>query len=432
MPALYLVQRGRRFHLRLRIPPDLFQFFGRRELHRSLRVNDRQTARVMARTLQSRAEETFATIRHRRAIGDNPSSLLELARGLYAERLPFTRGTVIQRNAYGAAERSNAPEALSEAVAAYLVDRGTSWEPKTLLMFSATLRLLVDIVGDKPVLAVTRHDCRRFRDTMAQLPPNMTKRFRGCTVAEVMAKGAPPMSAKTVNKNLSALTGLFAWCEREGLIEASPARGLLLHRGGRADLERDAFGPDELRLIFSALVPTMGARYWLPLIALYSGMRLEEIAQLAVSDIRTVQGVPVFDVNADGSKRLKTASSARLVPIHPELIERGLLKLQTALQQRGEQRMWSELTRGADGFYSSPFSKWFGRFKRDIGVTARTITFHSFRHTFVNALKQQGVDELAIKELVGHVNTSITTGRYGKKATPPQLLDVIKLIRHNI
>ena len=140
-------------------------------------------------------------------------------------------------------------------------------------MFSATLRLLVEIVGDKPVIAVTRQDCRRFRDTMARLPPNMTKRFRGCTVAEVLAKGAPPMSAKTVNKNLSAVTGLFAWCEREGLIDASPARGLLLHREGRADLERDAFGPDELRLIFGALTPAMGARYWLPLIALYDRMR---------------------------------------------------------------------------------------------------------------------------------------------------------------
>jgi hypothetical protein len=271
MPATYLVQRGRRFHLRLRIPSDLFQFFGRRELHRSLRGADRQMARLMARTLQGRAEETFATIRHRQSLGDDPTSLLELARSLYAENLPSTRGTVIQRNAYGAAERSNSPRTLSEAVTAFVADRGARWEPKTTLMNGAALRLLIEIVGDKPVIAVARQDCRRFRDTMARLPPNMTKRFRGCTVAEVLAKGAPPMSAKTVNKNLSAVTGLFAWCEREGLIEASPARGLLLHREGRADLERDAFGPDELRLIFGALTPTMGARYWLPLVALYSG-----------------------------------------------------------------------------------------------------------------------------------------------------------------
>src|SRR6185369_10769053 len=114
-PATYLTQRGRRFHLRLRIPTDLFSFFGRRELHRSLRVNDRQMARVMARTLQGRAEETFATIRHRQSLGDDPESLLALARALYAENLPSTRGTIIQRNAYGAAQGSNAPEVLSEA-----------------------------------------------------------------------------------------------------------------------------------------------------------------------------------------------------------------------------------------------------------------------------------------------------------------------------
>ena len=70
MSATYLVQRGRRFHLRLRIPSDLFRFFGRSELHRSLRINDRQTARIMARTLQGRAEVAFATIRHRQSLGD--------------------------------------------------------------------------------------------------------------------------------------------------------------------------------------------------------------------------------------------------------------------------------------------------------------------------------------------------------------------------
>jgi integrase len=150
-----------------------------------------------------------------------------------------------------------------------------------------------------------------------------------------------------------------------------------------------------------------------------------------VGDIRTVQSVPVFDVNADGSKRLKTASSVRLVPIHPELIRRGLLNVQADLKRRGEQRMWPELARGADGFYSSPFSKQFGRFKRELGL-GRTLTFHSCRHTFTNSLKQLGMDELAIKELVGHVNASITTGRYGKRIDPPRLLTAIEPLQFDI
>lgn len=70
-----------------------------------------------------------------------------------------------------------------------------------------------------------------------------------------------------------------------GAAAASPARGLALRTEGRADLERDAFGPDELRMIFTHLALHSGAQPWLPLVALYSGMRLEEIAQLRVRDV---------------------------------------------------------------------------------------------------------------------------------------------------
>lgn len=427
MSKSYLTQRGRLYHLRLRVPADLWSIFGRREVHRSLRTTDARVARPLARTLQAEAEAAFATIRHRKALGDDPASILEIARTLYAEQLIGTRRNTLLRNAYGTTTRSNAPRLVSEAISAYENDRGARWTPKTKLMHGAAFKLLLAIIGDKPIAAMTRADCRTFRDTMALLPPNMTKRLPGLTITQVLDRKLPPMSAKTVNKNMSAVSGLFAWCVREGLLSDSPARGLAIRLHTRADLERDGFCQDELRLIFTHLNAAMGARYWLPLIALYSGMRLEEIAQLRVKDIREVQGVWVFDINAEAG-HLKTTSSARLVPIHPELVARGLLEHHAARRRLGEGRLWPDLSRGADGFYSSPFSKWFGRFRRRIGITNLHLTFHSFRHTFVNALKQRGTDELIIKELVGHANTSITTGRYGKRLEPTYLLNALNCL----
>jgi integrase len=176
-------------------------------------------------------------------------------------------------------------------------------------------------------------------------------------------------------------------------------------------------------VLFAALAGETGARYWLPRIGLYSGIRLEEIAQLRPQDLRQVAGVWCFDVNGDGGKKLKTAGSARLVPIHPWLIEAGLLTYRDA--NAAKPSLWPDLTRGADGFMSSPFSKWFGRFKRAAGITNPRLTFHSLRHTFVDALKQAGEDELVIKELVGHANTSITTGRYGKRLNPERLYSAV-------
>ena len=61
------------------------------------------------------------------------------------------------------------------------------------------------------------------------------------------------------------------------------------------------------------------SHFWIPLIGLYTGMRLEEIAQIYVSDVRKAKGVWCIDVNEDKpDKHVKTG--ARLVPLHPVLV----------------------------------------------------------------------------------------------------------------
>jgi len=402
--------RNGRFHLRIRIPEDLRPYFGKVEIHRSLRVSDRRQAAAMARTLRGKVEAAFASLRSGRIAGLPEATLAADAAQFYAEGLPATR------RRHGGT-KTNAPRTLGEVMAAFQAERAVTWEPKTRLLHAAALALFRDIVGEKPLGAITRSDCRNARDTIARLPPNMTKRFPGEGIEAVLARRQPQMSPKNANRILSAITAMFSWASREGLLSDNPARGLLLPVGRRPDLERDAFTPAELQKLFAHLDPSMGARYWLPLVALYSGMRLEEIAQLRPADIREVQGIWVMDVNAAGGKRLKTASSARLVPLHPRLL--GILELREGTE------MWPGLTRGADGYWSSPFSKWFGRFKRRAGIASRRLTFHSLRHTFINELKQRGTDELTIRELVGHANPSITTGRYGKRLEPHRLAAAI-------
>lgn len=404
--------RNGRFHLRIRIPEDLRPYFGKVEIHRSLGAG-RQHARSMARSLRQKVEDCFGDLRRQRAAGASDDVLAFEARRFYEAGLPATRLRSIRRSGTAA---SNGPQTLAEAIAAFVVDRQGRWAGKTKQMQESSLALFLRIVGNKSLSGLTRQDCRDARNTIARLPPNLTKRF-DAPIDEVLAAGHPPRGPKTTNSNIAAVHSMLEWCRREGLLSDNPARGLLLPVGRRPDLERDAFTPAELQKLFAHLDPSMGARYWLPLVALYSGMRLEEIAQLRPADIREVQGIWVMDVNAAGGKRLKTASSARLVPLHPRLL--GILELREGTE------MWPGLTRGADGYWSSPFSKWFGRFKRRAGIASRRLTFHSLRHTFINELKQRGTDELTIRELVGHANPSITTGRYGKRLEPHRLAAAI-------
>lgn len=103
------------------------------------------------------------------------------------------------------------------------------------------------------------------------------------------------------------------------------------------------------------------ARFWIPLISLYSGLRLEEICQLLVEDIRKVGNLTVFDIRltADsGFKSLKTESSTRIVPIHPELVRLGFLKF---VNKRASGQLFSALPRTSNGTLGHTISKWFGR-----------------------------------------------------------------------
>lgn len=65
------------------------------------------------------------------------------------------------------------------------------------------------------------------------------------------------------------------------------------------------------------------AAYWLPIIALHSGARLSELAQLNVKDIVVQGGVKCFRVidGPEEGQSIKNAVSHRLVPIHKRIIE---------------------------------------------------------------------------------------------------------------
>lgn len=68
------------------------------------------------------------------------------------------------------------------------------------------------------------------------------------------------------------------------------------------------------------------AAYWIPLLGLYTGARIGELAQQRVQDITLENDIPVIQItDADEGQRLKTSASRRCIPIHPELIRLGLL-----------------------------------------------------------------------------------------------------------
>ena len=133
------------------------------------------------------------------------------------------------------------------------------------------------------------------------------------------------------------------------------------------------------------------AAFWLPLLALFTGARLGELAGLRASDV--VQDASVGTVciyitaDAKAGRKLKTKQSARAIPIHSQLIELGFLKFTAAEAKARGERAWlfPQVAPGTTGAFA--FSKWFGRHIGSQGVTDPAKVFHSFRHFFTDALQ---------------------------------------------
>jgi hypothetical protein len=78
-------------------------------------------------------------------------------------------------------------------------------------------------------------------------------------------------------------------------------------------------------------------------------------------------------------------------------------------------RLFPLLTPGSRRGLGEGWSKWFGRYIRNIGITNPASVFHSFRHGFKDALRAAGVDEDVNDALTGHVGPGTVARKYGAK-----------------
>jgi integrase len=294
---------------------------------------------------------------------------------------------------------------LDDVFRLFLDDPSKSRSRKTEMHYETLKAIATDVWGNgRRLPSIDREACRDLLEVLRWLPSNPTKRFPKLTTLEAaeMAKEkmlTSTLSAASVNGYMTKLRTLLNFAVNEGWIGRNPARGLRVVDPVRRRDKRLPFSTEQLRLIFNAPLYTgctddrngyavpgtarpRRGRFWVPLIALFAGLRLNEACQLDVADIESVDGVDCFSVSAgvvaaDNDKRLKTASSERLIPIHPTLREMGFLTFVEASRAAGDKKLFPELQASSTGYYSDPFSKWFRRFLEKSEATRPKTCFHS-------------------------------------------------------
>jgi integrase len=284
---------------------------------------------------------------------------------------------------------------------------------------------------------INRGHVRAFREAAQIVPKHRAGKLREMTLPELAewSRQHPDVeriSPATVNKWLTCLQAVVNWARDNGaipddLVWADPVSNMRLPE---AKPNRQPWEPNELSLLFQSPVFTEGLRpeggkgeaaFWLPLLALYSGARLSELAPLTVDDIKidAQSGVRFVTVIEDATvgRSVKTKTSVRAVPLHSELLRIGFMDFVEHAREKGGSsgRLFQEIERGPKGTFGEVWSKWFGRHKRSLGIDNENSVFHSFRHGFKDALRATQVSEDINDALTGHAGGNRVARGYGWK-----------------
>lgn len=308
------------------------------------------------------------------------------------------------------------------------------------------IALFSNFVGDQRSLrSILPSEVRDWRNAVASLPPAYRKRAAnaGLSLQEASDRarkaGEKGISPSTVNKYMSTISPLFDWAKREGYVENNPCKGLFLdlQKGKKSGRNRrPPFSVDQLNKILKSPLFTGFAkdgkewqpgenrasdwRYWIPLVCLFTGARIGEIAQLRVDDVRNDGGIAYLWIKDDDATGQTTKSGhCRPSPIHTKLQTLGFLKYVDSQKNRalkdGDTRLFPQLLPNNRGQISWVPSRFWRTYLTRIGIKSGGDGYgaHSFRHGLADQLRLAGYLDDEIEVALGHNQVSVTGG-YGQ------------------
>lgn len=220
------------------------------------------------------------------------------------------------------------------------------------------------------------------------------------------SKGHAHISPRTARKYMAPLNQLFLHAQRNNYIQTNPysPTALAIKVKKRETKKYDDFKPEELAKLFGSkefnAPGTIQKSYdwWLPILAAYTGCRMAELVMLNPNDLEFSEETYYLNIIETEERSLKNDFSTRKVPIHPQLVSLGFLDF--AAKRRGKGFLFEEVstTKNPPAAYSRRFSRLLTKLKlkRDL------LVFHSFRHTFITALRKAKVMKEHRIAITGH------------------------------
>lgn len=326
----------------------------------------------------------------------------------------------------------------------------------------ANVTLLREIIGNAVTIQNVDYDaCLKVRSVLSRLPANRSKIYKGLTVSEAIDRGEkagkPKLSPGTQGIYLTTLEGILDLAWKKRLIGANPAQGMkpVKREVMEASAKRRPFAAEQLKQFFGGSFyqtcalhsppfghDKTGWRFWLPLMCLFMGMRPNEACQMSVADVKqTIKGTSYLDIVAsmdeddadlgtEPKKTVKTWSSKRKIPVHPELISIGFLKFVAIRRKTGPSaQLFGDLKPDGYGNHATYALKRFREqyLPKAIKLEARQ-SFYSFRHNFRDALRRIDAPPDALQALGAWSQGKLISDDYGDKSNPDYQIKYMRLV----
>ena len=321
-------------------------------------------------------------------------------------------------------------------------ERFSSWKAQTKEETLARLSLFQRLIGDIPLSKVTHSVICEYDETIQKVPANVNKipRFRDKSITEIVCmEDVEPMELNTLGKNLEKVRTLLKWGYNRRLITEDFTPLLKKKMFTSTDSKRHPFTDSDIEALFlndemlgkKTKSLNKSYQFWVPLLALFTGARINELCQLYVEDVKREGKHWCISINKEKDKILKNDASKRLIPLSKTIVDIGFLKFVEQRKKENSERLFPELRKGRDGV-SSVASKWFALYKKRFGITDSKKVFHSFRNTVISHLKEKSFPESKIGGFVGHKSESITFDVYSQSYSPEALSELSNAIDYGV
>lgn len=354
---------------------------------------------------------------------------------------PFTPADPLFATGFNLAEANDKlGPLLSEALASWKEGSGVrgSRKPRELTAKEAAsaVQRFTELHGDIRVGEITKKRVQEFAAAISALPARLPKKLAKLALPDLLREDLsefPPRAPGTINKAFQLLSAVAEDARKRSELEEAASwpnhfSSARIEEDDNEDRDREPFSVDDLRRIFvDGPVHGQGkrqeggqgeAQYWLPLLALFTGARLSELGQLRVCDVHYDDGgVAYLDIGTSGGRTVKTRTSVRKLPVHPELRLMGFLGYVERVKAAagGEATLWPLLKSAEGRSRTAAFSQWFGNYlrRKPISITDKRKVLHSARHLFKDMCRDAGLSEDVHDALTGHAAGKSVGRGYG-------------------